>query len=442
MMTSENGETRAGPGRYAPGMGPRYFYGWNVVGATFVMALFSFGLGFYGLTVYVAMLQRLHGWSASTVSLPVTVYYVSGALLTASVGDLYERFGPRAVVAGGSVAMAAGLVGLGVVTQPWQLYPVFLVMSLGWGSMSGAAINILLAPWFRRRRGLVLSIAFNGATLGGVLVAPTLMPLIGQVGFALALAMSALVLLVALVAIAVGVMRRGPEELGVGPDGELQTSPRAEAAPRGGGPGRGDALRTWRFWSVSAPFALGLAAQVGVLTHLVALVTPTLGTGGAATAVSSATAAALIGRSVTGFVVDRLNRRLVSSATLVVQIVGVALLAWAPSPLIVYAGCALFGLGVGNLVTLPGLILAVEWPRERFNTLVSLAVGINQFTFAFGPSLVGILRDWGGTYGLALGACMALQAIAAVLIVLGPGRTPLTHAGLLRTGSDRSEGRV
>jgi hypothetical protein len=85
----------------------------------------------------------------------------------------------------------------------------------------------------------------------------------------------------------------------------------------------------------------------------------------------------------------------------------------------VYAGCALFGLGVGNLTTLPGLILAVEWPRERFSALVGLAVGINQFTFAFGPSLVGLLRDWTGAYGPALGACMAMQAMAAAIILLG-----------------------
>src|SRR5438034_9454862 len=82
-------------------MRARYFYGWNVVGATFVMALFSFGLGFYGLSVYVATLQRLHGWSAAAVSAPVTVYYVAGALLTMVIGGVYERFGPRAVVRGG-----------------------------------------------------------------------------------------------------------------------------------------------------------------------------------------------------------------------------------------------------------------------------------------------------------------------------------------------------
>src|SRR5947207_13228174 len=104
-------------------MRARYFYGWNVVGATFVMALFSFGLGFYGLSVYVATLQRLHGWSASAVSAPVTVYYVAGAVLTAAIGDLYERLGPRAVVAGGSIAMAAGVAALGVARQPGQPYP-------------------------------------------------------------------------------------------------------------------------------------------------------------------------------------------------------------------------------------------------------------------------------------------------------------------------------
>jgi hypothetical protein len=52
-----------------------------------------------------------------------------------------------------------------------------------------------------------------------------------------------------------------------------------------------------------------------------------------------------------------LNRRLVTSATLVIQIAGLTLLAWAPSAVGVYTVCALFGLGVGNLTTLPGLTL-------------------------------------------------------------------------------------
>src|SRR6266478_4382087 len=193
-------------------MSPRYFYGWTVV-----MAMFSFGLGFYGLTVYLASLQRLHGWSASTVSAPVTVYYVAGALLTAATSGLYERLGPRAVVIGGSIAMVSGVAALGIVARPWQLYPVFLVMSVGWGAMSGAAINIVLAPWFQRRRGLAVSLAFNGATLGGVIVTPALLELVGRLGFAQALGAAALAQLVVLLALAAAVMRRGPDAVGTGP---------------------------------------------------------------------------------------------------------------------------------------------------------------------------------------------------------------------------------
>jgi len=400
----------------------RYFYGWNVVGATFVMALFSFGLGFYGLSVYVATLQRLHGWSASTVSAPVTVYYVAGALVTMIAGDLYRAWGPRVVVAAGGAAMSVGVAMLGLTARPWQLYPAFLVMALGWGAMSGAAINIILAPWFQRRRGLAVSIAFNGATLGGVIITPALILLMDRLGFARTLALAALASLVSLIALATAVMRGDPEALGLGPDGDRDASARAEASRSD--PRRRDAVRTWRFWSVSAPFALGLAAQVGVLTHLVASVTPTLGTAGAASVVSTTTASALIGRLVTGVFIDRANRRLVSSATLAIQIAGVGLLAWAPATAAVYAGCVLFGLGIGNLTTLPALILAVEWPRERFSTLVGMVVGINQLTFAFGPSLVGVIRDWSGAYGPALMACAGLQAIAATVVLLGGERAP------------------
>jgi MFS family permease len=123
-------------------------------------------------------------------------------------------------------------------------------------------------------------------------------------------------------------------------------------------------------------------------------------------------------------VVNRLNRRLVTSVTLPIQIAGLGLLAAAPSVATVYVGCALFGLGVGNVTTLPGLILAVEWPPERVRRLVGLVVGINQFTFAFGPSLVGVAHDWSAGYAAALAACMALEGLAAVIVLLGPGRVP------------------
>ena len=70
--------------------------------------------------------------------------------------------------------MACGVVLLALVTRPWHVYAAFAVMSVGWATMSGAAINIIVAPWFDTRRGLAVSWALNGASAGGIIIAPLL----------------------------------------------------------------------------------------------------------------------------------------------------------------------------------------------------------------------------------------------------------------------------
>src|SRR5437016_9833156 len=94
--------------------------------------------------------------------------------------------------------MACGVVLLTLVSEPWQIYAAFAVMSLGWAAMSGAAINIIVAPWFDRRRGLAVSLALNGASAGGVVIAPLLILLIGRFGLTAALSCAAGLMLVIL----------------------------------------------------------------------------------------------------------------------------------------------------------------------------------------------------------------------------------------------------
>jgi MFS family permease len=78
--------------------------------------------------------------------------------------------------------MACGVVLLALVTRPWHVYAAFAVMSVGWATMSGAAINIIVAPWFDRRRGLAVSWALNGASAGGIIIAPLLTFLTARFG--------------------------------------------------------------------------------------------------------------------------------------------------------------------------------------------------------------------------------------------------------------------
>jgi MFS family permease len=128
------------------------YHGWKVVACAFLIAVFGWGFGFYGIGVFLAELVERRGWATSVVASAVTVLYLVGAVLIAFIGNAFARFGPRRVVLVGMSAMGAAAIGLTWVTQPWQLYIVFPLMAGGWAAMSGAALNVIVAPWFERRR--------------------------------------------------------------------------------------------------------------------------------------------------------------------------------------------------------------------------------------------------------------------------------------------------
>ena len=46
----------------------KIFYGWKIVACAFLIALFGWGLGFYGPGIYLASFGDLYGWTASTVA--------------------------------------------------------------------------------------------------------------------------------------------------------------------------------------------------------------------------------------------------------------------------------------------------------------------------------------------------------------------------------------
>jgi len=157
---------------------------------------------------------------------------------------------------------------------------------------------------------------------------------------------------------------------------------------------------------------------VGFLTHQIGFLSPTIGTVAAGWAVSLTTFAAVLGRIATGYIADRFDRRPVACVNFIVQMLGMAILATATAPAMLYLGCALFGLGVGNTTSLPGLMVQQEFPKQHFARIVSVVVAINQFSFAFGPSLLGQLEHAEGSYATGLLVCLSMEALAAFIIIL------------------------
>jgi cyanate permease len=129
------------------------------------------------------------------------------------------------------------------------------------------------------------------------------------------------------------------------------------------------------------------------------------------------TAMAVVGRVLFSTVIDRLNQRLASSMSFVSQALALVVIINVHNDVVLIAACALFGFSVGNLITLPSLIVQREFDSRSFGVLVSLLTAINQVTYAFGPGVVGMLRDLSGSYTLPFYGCIVLELTAAALIM-------------------------
>jgi MFS family permease len=392
----------------------RAYRGWRIVAACFVIATFAWGFGFYGQGVYLAQLHALKGWSLSLVSGAVTVFYFVSAVMVAFVSDWIRRFGAPRVMAFGLVATGVAVALLGLVDSPWQLYGAFLLMSFGWASTSVGAITNILGLWFSSRRGLAISLALTGASAGGIVVVPALQALVSWVGFERAMLFSGAMLIVCIAPLALFAIETPPIP-----------TPTASGGASSPALTRARMLRSFAFWSVAGPFALAQTTQVAFLVHQISIFTPVIGGGRAALAVSVTTFAAVAGRVLLGLVVDRLDQRLVTALSVASQAAALAAIALSPSPIVLLVAAAVYGVSVGNLITLPSLIIQREFESAAFGLVVALATSVNQMAYSFGPGLLGAARDAAGAYEIPLISLAVINAVTAVaMLTLRPRRSP------------------
>ena len=391
------------------------YEGWRIVAVCFLVATFGWAMGFYGQSVYVAELHRLHGWPTSLISTATTCFYLFGALLVAFVSEAIRSFGPRNCMVMGVLAMAAGTALLGQITAPWQLYAVNALLAFGWAGTSLGIITNTLGLWFDTRRGMAISLALNGASFGGIVGVPLMVAAIGYFDFAGAMTAAAIVTIVLLIPVILIFVGRPPNRTKVTASSAME----APSATRI----RAQAFRDVAFLTVSGAFALVLFAQVGFIVHLISFLDPVIGREHAAVAVALLTAMAVAGRLLFSTVIDRLNQRLASAVSFASQAVALAIVINSQNEVLLFAACALFGFSVGNLITLPALIVQREFDPRSFGVLVSLITAITQITYAFGPGIIGLLRDASGSYTLPLYGCIGLELTAAALIMVrGRGR--------------------
>lgn len=405
--------------------GAEGFFGWKVVRAAFVAAVLGWGLAFYGLPVYLHELQSTRGWSISLVSAAATVHFLVGAVAVANMPAIYARLGVARTTRAGALLLGTGTLGWAVAAEPWQLFVATVASGTGWAATGAVAINAFVAPWFYHRRAAALSLAYNGASVGGILFPPLWVALIAVLGFPLAAALVALLATAIYWFLASRYFAFSPADLGMHPDGDAGGADAMARQERRFAPLPGRAM--WvnpSFITYTFGFSVALFAQAGLIAHMFSLLVPVLGEGGAGYASSLAALCAVIGRTALGQLLrPDMSRRRAGALALVMQAAGCAsfLAAGTTSAALMLLGVVLFGLGIGIAISIGPLIAQAEFSGPDTTRAIALATAVSQAAYAFAPAAFGLVRELSAAgEGLLYLVAGGIQLLAAAIYLQRP----------------------
>ena len=377
---------------------------WAAVAASAVCLIFSTGtLQLYSFGVFVRPLSTEFGWSRTGMSGAVAISQYALGLAAPMWGLLIDRYGPRAVVLPCVVVLALLIASLSLLTpQLWLFYLLFALVPFLAGAESPIGHAAVMVRQFDRRLGFALGLALMGVGLGAAVLPPLAQTFVDDFGWRAAyVALGVLTLVVTFPAALVATRHaRGPAAPRTGAD-------RAEFAA---------ALRTPTFALMCAAFVLLGTVSVGMLPHLVPLLTDHGITPVLAARIAGLTGlATVIGRGGLGWVLDRVHAPYVLAVIAVLLGCGFMILAYGEGAVMGGLGAMLLGLALGAELDLMSFLVRRYFGQALFGRMYGLIFGLYLLGAGTGPLLLGISFDRLGGYPAGLVVFAALAVVAALL---------------------------
>ncbi|TET46617.1 MAG: MFS transporter [Dehalococcoidia bacterium] len=405
---------------------PQIFYGWWIVGACFIIALYMAGAVFYGFTAIFEPIAGEFGWSYTSISIAASIRGLEAGLLAPVAGIIVDRWGPRRLIFGGVLCIGLGLLLLSQIHSLGMFYVAFILMSLGISSCGISVTVTAVANWFHRRVGLATGIMICGYGSGGILV-PLMVRLIDVYDWRTAIGIMGIGMLVIGLPLSL-LMRHKPEQYGYLPDGEersavLSGEEAVKQLPKEVSITARQAMRTRTFWFV----VLAVMPQFIVVPAVVTHVMPYLSSIGIvrATAGLVTTAIPLLsigGRFGFGWFADRYVPKHMAALALIMVTLGLVCFEYVSVgwDWLLVLFLVLFGFGYGGIATMVGVLLREYFGRGNFGTIIGIAWGILMLGTMVGPPIAGwVFDNWGSYQGTWL-VMAGSTFIGAIIMTMTP----------------------
>lgn len=143
----------------------KIFYGWWIVFAGFVVIAYAHVVR-YNRLVFEAI-QWESGLSGTIA--PFLFTGIPGILGLLLAGPIVDKKGPRNPMWDGIALMGVSVIFLGFASSSWTIFPLMVLLGLGFGLSISIAPHTAAANWFFNRRCLALAVLVVASKLGSSL---------------------------------------------------------------------------------------------------------------------------------------------------------------------------------------------------------------------------------------------------------------------------------
>ncbi len=421
-MNDSTGSTLASSHSLKPGAASGLYYGWVIVGISFITMAFHMS-AIFSFSLFQVPLIKEFGWSRGALGGAFALSMGLYAICSPKAGAILEKKGPRALLPWGSISIGAGLALGFFISSLWHVYVLTgLLLGLGLAMSGFVTHNALMPRWFYKNRGLATGIAVSGIGIGSFILIPTIERLIATFGWRYAYLIFGGSIFFLILPVKLRLLKNHPSDVGQNIDGASDAEAARLPKPR---PFQSQKIgevfqrvrREKNFWALMfIVFVIGFNNNSIWSQLQLFLVDANFSTAFGAFIFGLTGAIRILGSVVMGWVSDFVERKRAQGISIFLAGVGIVLLLLVPhlgdGTTLAFLFAAVYGFGVGGMSSCHVAMSADAYAGRSFAVIMGLleiCFGLGGF---IGPPMAGFIFDYMGSYFLPFGIVVVFQAVA------------------------------
>lgn len=402
------------------------FYGWYMVVGLAIISLISVNLGGITFGFFIRPMQAELDINESYFGWAMSIRMIGFGITSVIIGRLIDRHGTRPLLIAVGIAVTGLIVALSFIQAGWQLLAIYTVIGLigMQGSGGNLYVSVPIARWFHRNRGKAMSMVFMGIP-AGIFLTPIITLLINNIGWRGTFVAAGVSGGIGIVLVAVFVIRRFPEDMGLMPDGDVLHTSDAVARNTTEKPRspevswtRSQAMRSPTFWRLVLVYGfLYLAMSSVALFRIPYFEDQGISRQAIGFAFSAEAVASVLAAIPAGWALDRFRVQYVATIPIMI-LVGATLVTMAASNTWqVFAATCLFGVGAASSAVSQNMIWPHYFGSIHIGSIRGRGMQVIMLFNILGAPLTGVLKDATGSYLLAWWGAIAGLLISAIILM-------------------------